>query len=212
MGFLVELLRYNNNTIDRVLFFLATILFFITCVIIAIPFAENTPLAEDASLATEPNAEKEKIHITADRLISDSKQKNAEFIGNVKVIQGTNVITADRFKIFYKKRVDNSDDMIAGEGSIDKIAANGNVVIKFENKVAESDQAVYHTNTQVIVLTGENSKVTSGENSVSGKKITLYRIDGRMIVESGPEERVKAIFYSEKSEKETETKDTETKN
>jgi len=140
--------------------------------------------------------ENKKIHITSDRLIADNQAMLAEFIGNVVATRGTDIVTADRLKIFYKKGVDKKGKSVAGEEMIKKIVANGNVVIKFDDKVAVAQQAVYTAETGIIVLTGPNSKVTSGNNFISGEKITMYRSDDRMIVEGGKEKRVEAVFYS----------------
>lgn len=46
----------------------------------------------------------EKIYVTADKLTVYNDIKCAEFTGKVKVVQGTTVITSNRFKIFYKKK------------------------------------------------------------------------------------------------------------
>ena len=145
---------------------------------------------------TNPEKDSNKIHITSDRLIADNEAMFAEFIGNVVATMGTDVVTADRLKIFYKKGVDKKEKPAAGEEMIKKIVANGNVVIKFDDKVAVTQQAVYTAETGIIVLTGPNSKVTSGNNFISGEKITMYRSDDRMIVEGGKEKRVEAVFYS----------------
>ncbi|MCK4469709.1 MAG: hypothetical protein KAU60_15310 [Desulfobacterales bacterium] len=145
---------------------------------------------------TNPEKDSRKIHITSDRLVADNQAMSAEFIGNVVATRETDVITADRLKIFYKKGVDKKENQAAGEEMIEKIVANGNVVIKFDDKVAVAQQAVYTAETGIIVLTGPNSKVTSGNNFISGEKITMYRSDDRMIVEGGKEKRVEAVFYS----------------
>ena len=144
---------------------------------------------------TYNNEKKQKIHITADKLVSDNKANYAEFIGNVRANQGETTITSDRLKIFYKKDLDNQETPSVGEESIKKIVANGNVRIKFDNKVAITQQAVYNTATRVIVLSGADSKILSGNDYISGEKITLYRTDGRINVESGNEKRVEAVFY-----------------
>ncbi len=91
--------------------------------------------------------------------------------------------------------MDNKKNPLAGDESIKKIVANGNVQIKFDNRVAVTQQAVYITENRVLVLSGANSKVISGNNSISGEKITVYRTDGRIQVESGKEERVEAVLY-----------------
>jgi lipopolysaccharide export system protein LptA len=136
------------------------------------------------------------IHITSDKLISDNKAGYAEFIGNVKATQEDTVITSDRLKIFYKKNFVNKGPLSVSEESIHKIVAKGNVEIKFDNRVATAQQAVYNTETMVLVLSGNNSKIISENDSISGEKITFYRTDGRINVESGGEKRVEAVFYS----------------
>ena len=60
---------------------------------------------------------------------------------------------------------------------------------------AKTDEAQYDVKTMTIVLAGENSTVTSGQNSISGSKIILYRADGRVKVEGG-KNRVNAVFFS----------------
>lgn len=136
------------------------------------------------------------IHITSDKLIADNKTGYAEFIGNVKATQEDTVITSDRLKIFYKKNIANKGLLSASEESIHKIVAKGNVEIKFDNRVATAQEAVYNTETMVLVLSGSNSKIISEKESISGEKITFYRTDGRINVESGSKKRVEAVFYS----------------
>ena len=136
------------------------------------------------------------IHITSDKLIADKKAGYAEFIGHVKATQEESVITSDRLKIFYKKNIANKGALSVSGESIHKIVAKGNVEIKFDNRVATAQQAIYNTETMVLVLSGNNSKIISENESISGEKITFYRIDGRINVESGNKKRVEAVFYS----------------
>jgi lipopolysaccharide export system protein LptA len=184
-------LCYNQNG-DEILFFWATALILVFVLIHSLLYAEEKPNI------TETNTDKknEKIHITADKLISDNEAKYAEFIGNVKATQRDTVIITDQLKIFFKAVMENKKNPLAGDETIKKIVANGNVQIKFDNRVAVTQQAVYITETRVLVLTGTDSKVISGENSISGEKITIYRTDGRIKVESGKEERVEALLYT----------------
>ena len=161
-----------------------------TLIIIA-GFMVSSAFAEEEDLK-----ENKKIYITADKLIADSEARCAEFIGNVRAVQEDTVIIADRLKIFYKKVDDNDKNLTSDEGSIEKIVSSGNVKINFDDKVAVAQHAVYTSETGVLVLTGPDSKVTSGTNFVSGEKITLYRAEDRMTVESGNKKRVEAVFYS----------------
>lgn len=143
------------------------------------------------------NSEKsERIYITADKMISDNDTKSVEFINNVKATQEDTVITADRLKIFLRKGVGKGNNPLSGEDSIEKIVVNGNVNIRFDNRHAVTQQAEYITKTRILVLSGAGSKIISGKDSISGEKITIYRTDGRIDVESGDEKRVEAIFFT----------------
>jgi lipopolysaccharide export system protein LptA len=150
--------------------------------------------AETASAEERPQSG-QKIQITADELISSGQDNYAEFIGNVEVIQGTFLIKSDRLRIYYKSFKGDSKTLLLGEESIEKIIATGNVRIWSDDRRAETDQAEYSPVDMVLVLSGENSTVTSGKNSVTGSKITLYRRDGRIKVEGSSGKRVKAIFH-----------------
>jgi lipopolysaccharide export system protein LptA len=152
--------------------------------------------AESKDKATEPIPENEPIQITANQLISNNDEKFAEFIGDVKASQGNFMITSDRLKIYYEGDLVNPEKKSSGDEVIKKIVAEGNVKITAEQYLAETDQVEYDTDSMTIVLHGENSKVTSGKNSISGSKITLYRKDGQVKVEGSAEKRIKAVFYS----------------
>ncbi len=167
-----------------------TVFLMATVLMAVFAFADDPP--------TDPGSNNpgNKIHITSDSLVTGNDSKDAEFIGNVQATQGPDVITADRLKIFFAKTPQNNNNLIADQESIAKIVAHGNVTIHFDNKVAVAEQAVYITETRVLVLSGPNSKLVSGSDSVAGEKITIYRANGRINVESGGEKRVNAVFFS----------------
>jgi lipopolysaccharide export system protein LptA len=153
--------------------------------------------AADTPKPPTADPEQKKIHITAQRLISDSAHNNAEFIGNVCARQGDTVITADRLKIFFAGKSENGN--ASPTQSMEKLVATGNVEIKFDNRLAVAQQAVYITAQRVLTLTGPEATVTSGDNTISGESITFYREDGRFTVEGGSNGRVKAIILPEES-------------
>ena len=66
-------------------------------------------------------AENEPIQITADQLISNNEEKYAEFIENVKAIQGDFVITSDKLRIYYQGDPFNNDAKGNDEEMIKKI-------------------------------------------------------------------------------------------
>ena len=77
-----------------------------------------------------------------------------------------------------------------------KIIATGNVKISSEKYHAEADKAEYDTAAKTVVLSGENSKVISGKNSITGSKITLNQESGQVKVESSGAKRIKAEFFT----------------
>jgi len=139
---------------------------------------------------------KDKIHVVADVLTSDSEARFAEFVGNVRATQGNTVITSDRLKIFYSERMAESQNLSADEGGVKRIVATGNVRISFDNRVATAQEAVYTSESKILVLSGPQSKITSGTDSITGEKIIYNRSDGRVTVESGRNSRVEAVFHS----------------
>jgi lipopolysaccharide export system protein LptA len=62
--------------------------------------------------------------------------------------------------------------------------------------VIKAEEAIYIVKSRILLLTGPNASITSGKNTVSGEKITLFRADGRIQVERGRDKQVEAIFYS----------------
>ena len=188
----MKVLDFNQNLCCILLFFAAVFMLVVGLVATPSGYADEKPRDTD----TRNIAKEQKIHITADKLISDSNADYAEFIGNVRATQEDTVITADKLKIFFKKIPHDKKKPAVGEEAINEIVASGNVKIKFDNRVAVTRQAVYNTETGVLVLSGNNSRIVSGNNSISGEKITIYRTTGRINVESSDEKRVEAVFYS----------------
>lgn len=153
--------------------------------------------------ALDKGNENSNIQIKADNLVAYNEASYAEFTGNVSAVQGTTLITSDKLKIYYSKALENKEKgkKDSGEESIKKVVASGNVVIRSENRTAYTSMAEYTPASKVIVLSGPGSKVTSGNNYVSGEKITFYVNEDRVIVERSKEKQVEAVFYSGELEK-----------
>lgn len=157
-------------------------------------FAGELPQKKDANQADE------QIQIIADKLITNSVEKFAEFMGDVRTSQGNLVITSERLRIYYRDDPDRNKDQTGGQESIKRVVASGNVQISSEKYRAESDQVEYDPETQILVLSGENSTVTSGKNILTGSKITVFRKTGQIKVESSPHKRIKAVFYPDEKD------------
>jgi len=146
--------------------------------------------------ALDKGSDNSNIQIKADNLVAYNEASYAEFTGNVIAVQGTTQITSDKLKIFYNKASENKTKKETGEESIKKVVATGNVVIRSENRTAHTSMAEYTPSTKVVVLSGPDSKVTSGNNYVTGEKITFYVNEDRVVVERSKDKQVEAVFYS----------------
>jgi lipopolysaccharide export system protein LptA len=172
----------------RVIAFAAAVLYAVTA------FAADQSETKAAAKQTQD----EPIQITADQLISDNNEQWAEFIGNVKAVQADWVITSDKLRIYYAGGLLNSEEKSnTSEQSLKKIVATGNVKIISEQYSADAEMAEYDTQSMTIILSGEDAKLFSGKNSITGSKIILYQKEGRVKVEGSKNKRIKAVFYSE---------------
>lgn len=167
-------------------------------VILLVLFAATCPPGIQAeTLPAGDPAQKEKIHISSENLVVNDAEKYAEFIGNVKAVQGNTEILSNRLKIYYegnprKSSGEASGNAEASRDSIKRIVAVGNVKITFDDTVAESREAVYTTSDRILVLSGPNSKVTKASSGeISGSKISINRESGQIKFEGD----VEGIFF-----------------
>jgi lipopolysaccharide export system protein LptA len=162
-------------------------------------FLSSGVFAEEAPQKKSANQADEQIQIVADKLITNSAEKFADFIGDVQASQGSLVITSERLRIYYREDADRNQDQIGGRESIKRVVASGNVQVSSEKYTAETARVEYDPDKQILVLTGENSVVKSGKNILTGSKISVNRKSGQIEVEGSPHRRVKAVFYPPKS-------------
>jgi lipopolysaccharide export system protein LptA len=154
----------------------------------------NTAWTADQPQTGQPD--NEPIQIVADQLISYNEDKYAEFVGNVKVTQGEFTINSDKLRIYYQGELLENEKKGSDEELLKKVIATGNVKISSEQYHAEADKAEYDTAAKTVILSGENAKVISGKNSITGSKITLNQKSGQVKVESSGAKRIKAEFFT----------------
>lgn len=166
-------------------------LFAVTVMLLS-PFiwAEEQPNPKD-----QERIEKQ-IEIIADQFTTNNEEKYMDFTGDVRASQGDFVITSKRLRIFYKANPKDTETQSDNQESIKQIVASGDVKISTEKYKAEADLVEYDLDSTVLVLKGENSKIKSGKNLITGSIITVNRRNGQIKVEGGAQKRVKAVFYS----------------
>ncbi len=153
--------------------------------------------ADDAGI----NGNFKGIRISTDQAVIDGKGRQTEFKGHVKVTVDDTKIEADWLSITYPPGLDRNKTASFTEESIEQITAKGNVKIMFEDKTAVTDQAVYTPQNKTLILTGGNSRITSGKYFIAGDKIILDRINQTFTVESTGNKQVEAVFSQGKQEK-----------
>ena len=179
----------------------------VTLFTFATMFLSSGVLAEDVPQKKGTNQADEQIQIVADKLITNSAEKYADFIGDVQASQGSLMITSERLRIYYREDADRNQNQIGGRESIKRVVASGNVQVSSEKYTAETAQVEYDPDTQILVLTGENSVVKSGKNILTGSKISVNRKSGQIKVEGSPHRRVKAVFSPKKKATDPEAKE-----
>lgn len=131
----------------------------------------------------------------------DDKKSQVAFSGNVVATRLDATIHADHIKVMLysqaeKKNQSTKKDDRQPDDNVKELIAWGNVKVNQKDATATADKAVYNTVQKTIVLTGKAPTVLSGENYVTGKKITLFQDSRRVVVEGGPARRVEAFFDS----------------
>ena len=138
-----------------------------------------------------------KIDVSADKLITDQVAGYAEFVGSVMASGKDFSVSAHRLRIYGADKSGKKGKSL-DEESIEKITASGEVSIKFDNRLAMSEEAVYIVKEERLVLTGENAFLVSGKDRVTGKRIIFDRKLGKITVEGDDNQRVNAVFYPKK--------------
>lgn len=183
--------QFNNLSTLR------TILAFALIVALGAAFVSASGFAQDEKPAQKDESAGEPIKISADRLDSNPVEKYAEFIGNVKASQADYLITCKSLKIYYDGDLIRRKKEPSGTNMLNKIVARGNVTVNSEQFTAKTERLEYDFKTQKLELTGQNSMITMGQNSIAGSKITYYRAEERFKVEGGSDKRVNAVFFSD---------------
>ena len=138
--------------------------------------------AQEATLAFEGlrSGAGQPVEITADVLSVNQKDSTASFTGNVLVIQGELRLSADEVLV----------DYLQGDKSkIDKLHANGHVLLATSSEAAEAENAVYSLTTKQIEMTG-NVLLTQKDSAITGQKLTVDLATGTGKMEG----RVKTVL------------------
>jgi len=153
-------------------------------------------LTSNSGLAETSNEKSQKpLHVVSDKMTAQEQSSMVEFSGNVKAVMEDSNVFADSKKIYFND--DKKKEESAAQSSVKKIISTGNVKYISKERKAFADKAVYTTKDEILILTGNSPKLITGSSFVTGTKITLFRKQDRVIVESDGAKRVEALFNPE---------------
>ena len=178
----MKILKFNKSALN----------FFLSFFLIGTALLWQTDTARPQ---TENTSNRTPLHVISDKMIARKDTSMVEFIGNVKATHFSSVVYAASIKIYFV--TDNKGKANDAQTNIKKIISTGNVRYLAGERKAFADKAVYTTQDEILVLTGKSPKLITGSSYVTGKKITLYRNQDKVIVESDGTKRVEALFNPE---------------
>jgi lipopolysaccharide export system protein LptA len=127
------------------------------------------------------------VVVDSDTLESMQKEGLSIFKGNVVARQNNSVQHADRMEVYTDAKSDR----------VERVVSTGNVrIVTRDCRMGTASRTEYYDGEQRVVLIG-NARVWRESDVVTGERITIYLAEDRSVVESGKQERVKAIFYSQ---------------
>jgi lipopolysaccharide transport protein LptA len=118
-------------------------------------FSQNAGFGSLVSDQTEP------IEFNSDRLIFNQEGNFAELFGDVKIIRGRTILSAEYVKAVYSKA-----------NRLDKVFAERNVELKSDQDIARANTAIYSLTENSISLTG-NAQLLQGESNIVADQILI---------------------------------------
>jgi len=169
----------------------------------AIAGAQPAPQTGGAMQGFQMNRD-QPVRIESNTLEVRDKQRQATFVGKVKLTQGETILQCDALVIFYddlnatpapKKSAPVAQKSGPGSGNqqIKRAEAKGNVLVTQKDQTAKGDNGVFDVKTNSITLTG-NVVVTQGQNVLRGDRMTVDLNTGVSRVESNKTQRVEGLF------------------
>jgi lipopolysaccharide export system protein LptA len=154
------------------------------------PAAAPKATTKSGSSSTSGPRSNAPIVIDADRMDASKKDGVVIFNGNVVAKQENSVQTADRMEVY----LDDKGERVL------RIVSTGNVKIVTEDcRTGTAKRAEYYDDDQRLLLIGD-AKVWQDDNVVTGEEIEMFLADDRSTVRSGPQGRVKSVFYPKRDD------------
>ena len=156
-------------------------------------------IAEAKTAPVATNTPAQQVEVTADKSLEWYQDKNIYVArGNAKAVRGDLTVTADLLTAHQRDKAKDGDGKKAtsaseksGEkksddaGDIDRMTAEGNVVILKPNTRITGDRAVDDNDKHVVVVTGNNLRYESDQQVVTAKDSLEYWDESKIAVARG---------------------------
>ncbi|MDA8870618.1 LPS export ABC transporter periplasmic protein LptC [Rhizobiaceae bacterium] len=138
---------------------------------------------------------KDPIAIEADQLEVIDGEAQAVFSGNVKIRQGTSLITTSKLVVHYVKDATKPEgsDAAPGQNDIERLDLTGGVVATSKENTATADSGVYLVKTDQITLDG-NVVISQGGSVAKGCKLRANLKTNVAKLDSCAGGRVQSVF------------------
>jgi lipopolysaccharide export system protein LptA len=125
------------------------------------------------------------IAITGNRLTYSDADRKAHYEGGVNAKGADFTAFAKTMDVFLLPRIETiSSQPLAGSGQVDRMVAQGDIVVQQENRRAEGQTLVYTAAEDKFLLTGGPPCIFDAERGkITGVSLTFYRHDARVLVE-----------------------------
>jgi len=123
----------------------------------------------------------EPIQIESDLLKINDETSQANFTGNVKVVQGDTVLQAGEMIVRYTK---GGGSVSSGTADISEIELYKNVLIRSGTQTATAETGNFNMANEVLVLSGEKVVLTDSDNVFIGCKLTVKMKNGEAKLDS----------------------------
>jgi len=125
------------------------------------------------------------VSITSKRLTYTDDQHRAQFEGGVNARGRDITVTADHLDAFMVPRGQvTQNQSTKGQGQLERMVAEGNVIIQEPKRRATGDKLVYTVDDDKLVLSGGTPSIFDAERGkIRGDSLTFFRRDDRVLVE-----------------------------
>jgi lipopolysaccharide export system protein LptA len=146
-----------------------------------------TPVST-ALVQSGKNGKQTPVAITSKSLVYTDNERKAHFEGGVVAKSADATLNANQADVYLKPRGDTegtaNSGQPAGASQIEKIIADGQIVIVQPNRRAQGNHLVYTAEDDKFVLTGGPPSIFDAERGkVTGDSLTFFRRDDRVLVE-----------------------------